>query len=735
MGDIAGALGGAVVSSIFGKKDKNSSAAAAANSAPVQTPQQEQASKTLLPTIENWLTNPPKITIPKPTQTKVTYGNYSGANGMQQPAQQQTSFFGAGIQQPSTQQNASLRPTPYQNAGNATTQQNPQPQQALQSSSAANGFSFNPGQWQANTANTGIQSQIDALQSSYKTEIDSASKIGTRESLESQLELLRQKQQNAVAQGQNQQGNFGPGGGSMNYGKAGQTTSNLSNQYATQIADLESKLNQLNKHEGQVANYQSQINTLKNQLGSDEIYEAGTLNIPAAPTSQATLGTAGTYQPIFADQNAGYQGIDYTGLISQIMNPIQAESAQNNPFGTYQAHDYQSQINKLEQNPNGTYQAQDYQPQISTLTDYQNNLSSNAATKAGEGLNKEFREGYDASYLKDLAASQIDPLKELYQEAVKQSTADFNRRGLSGSGFESLEKYGSNEDSITSKFLKEAGNIQRDIALKGAEAAREDQYRNAQAQNEAISLANNLGQTLSAEQLQRAQTGLNALMQQNSTNESNRQYWDSNQFNRSGAALNANMQQDSANEANRQYWSNDQLNRNEVDYGRAMDQKNLLKTGLDATMTQDNTNEANRQSWVNYNTGLAQTNESNRQQWSDFLNSQNMYDQQQQVNDWTRNLDMMKWLAGREDDLTNRQQATDVSQQQTDYSILQDGINQLLSFINGQAPTASNMQQNYWNAFNAQQQQNAANQTYNQGIANTVAGAINDSDWVKKLFS
>jgi len=769
---IAGPLIGGAVSSIFGKKDKSPSAAGMANSAPIQTPQQAQASNTLLPVLEGWMTKPPQVNAPKPTQTRITYGNSFGGSG----GQQQPSFFGSGGQ-PATQLNGGRGGNTYPGMdffGGAPTQQ---AGQNSQSGFGANGFSFTPGQWQQNTANAEIQSQIDALQGQYQSTIDSAAKVGTRSSLESQLENLRTQQTNwQRQQQQNSNNRLGNVGQSLyNAGFKVYNPYQQADPYASQISGLEAKLNDLNKYEGQTANFQQQISDLRSQLGPDEYYEAGALNIPTAPTASPTLGTTGTYQPIFADPNAGYQGMDYSNLISQIMQPIQANSAQQNAYGTYQQQNYQNMINALGQNPNGayqmknynpqianltknqygTYQEQNYKPQISEITGYQNKLSQSAAEKAAEGLDRQFREGYDSSYLKDLAASQIDPLKELYQEAIRQSTADFNRRGLSGSGFESLEKYGSDDNSLTTRFLKEAANVQRDVALRGAEAAREDQYRNAQMQNEAIGLANNLGQSLSAEQLNRTQTGLNALMQQNATNESNRQYWDANQlnknqaalgatmqqdtfnesnrqywnadqFNRTGAQLDASMQQNDINESNRQYWNEDQLKRNEVDYGRAMDQKGLLKTGLTALMQQDSTNEANRQRWSDFDRQLAQQNEANRMDWASFLNQQQTYDQQQQVADWGRNLDIMKWLVGREDDLTNRQQGFDLDQQKINYDIYQQGINNLMSFINGQAPVANNIQQNYWNAFNAQNQQNAANQNYNQNLANMATGMFNN---------
>jgi hypothetical protein len=761
---LAAPLVGAAVTSIFGKKNKSPSAAAAASAAPTQTPEQKQATETLLPVLEGWMTKPPQVNAQKPTQTRITYGGGSfGSGGNQQTQQpQQSNFFGSGG---SGGFNGPRMPNTYPGMSNPTVgqpqpqQPQPQQQQSQQPASNAGGFAFTPGQWQQNSANAGIQNQLNQLQSQYDQTLGSAAKIGTRESLESQLANLRTQQSQALMQMQNQYnnynrnyrgfGNFGNNG--VNNFSMSQYGQNINSQYNDQIKGLEDQLMQLNQLEGETAKYQTQMESLKGQLGPDEIYQAGELNIPQAPTSQPILGSVGTYQPIFKDPSAGYQGREYNALISQIMNPVNAPSAAQNPYGAFEQLDYSSEINGLRspigtpsatQNPYGTFNNANYGSQIDQLQNYQNDLRQNAADQAGSNLSRELREGYGSDYLKELAASQIDPLKDAYQEAVRQSTADYNRRGLAGSGFESLAKYGAQDDSITSKFLDAAGNVSRDVALRGAEARREDQYRNVSLEDQAIQLANSIGAGMSADQFQRTNAGLNAQMNQDQFNESNRQFWDQNWLNRNQidygrgldqknldqTAINLQMNQDQFNESNRQFWDQNQLNRNQVDYGRELDQKDLLKTGLTATMQQDASNEANRQRWSDYDRQLAQLNEGNRQSWANLLNQQQIFDQQQQVGDWARNLDMMKWLVGREDDLTNRQQGFGLDQQKINYDIFQQGIGNLMSFINGQGPVANNMQQNYWNAFNARNQQNQQNQAYNQGIANMATSAV--SNWL-----
>ena len=100
----------------------------------------------------------------------------------------------------------------------------------------------------------------------------------------------------------------------------------------------------------------------------------------------------------------------------------------------------------------------------------------NKDPEAGHRPN-DLQAGFDASYLQKLAASQIDPLKEAYQEAIRTAGADFNRMGMAGSGFEVGDKFGSQPGSLSTRFLQEAGNVSRDVALRGAEAEREDLFR------------------------------------------------------------------------------------------------------------------------------------------------------------------------------------------------------------------------------------------------------------------
>lgn len=172
-------------------------------------------------------------------------------------------------------------------------------------------------------------------------------------------------------------------------------------------------------------------------------------------------------------------------------------------------------------------------------------------TEIGSAINSDPNAGYKKSglkagfsddYLKTLAESQIDPLNEAYNEAVKSASGDFNRLGLAGSGFEIGGKYGDNPDSITSRYLKEVGDVHRDVALRGAEAAREDRFNIHQIDEDA------------------------------------RRYWTDEDFRRQATnkdylqtMMQTGMQADQQDEANRQWWGNMHNQQFVADDERAMD--------------------------------------------------------------------------------------------------------------------------------------------------------------------
>jgi len=85
--------------------------------------------------------------------------------------------------------------------------------------------------------------------------------------------------------------------------------------------------------------------------------------------------------------------------------------------------------------------------------------------------------GFGDDYLRDLAARGVDPLREAYGYALDKADADANRMNLVGSGFQQADKFGNQPGSITRTFLDRASDVARDVTLRGAEAAREDQFR------------------------------------------------------------------------------------------------------------------------------------------------------------------------------------------------------------------------------------------------------------------
>lgn len=102
------------------------------------------------------------------------------------------------------------------------------------------------------------------------------------------------------------------------------------------------------------------------------------------------------------------------------------------------------------------------------------------------------QEGYDATYLNNLAEGQTKPLTEAYKEAIAASDADFNRRGLRASTMPVGKAFGSQPNSITRNFLNAVGDVERDVNLRGLEAARDDRARNAQMRLQNEQFLNNL---------------------------------------------------------------------------------------------------------------------------------------------------------------------------------------------------------------------------------------------------
>ena len=107
-----------------------------------------------------------------------------------------------------------------------------------------------------------------------------------------------------------------------------------------------------------------------------------------------------------------------------------------------------------------------------------NNMSNTLKTQPQQ---RNIQEGYTVSDLNKMAENGFNTLNEGYQNALNKAAANYNRLGLRGSGFEIADEFGNQSDSITSNYLKNVQQLQNDIATKGLEAAREDRYRNADA--------------------------------------------------------------------------------------------------------------------------------------------------------------------------------------------------------------------------------------------------------------
>ncbi|MBP5468385.1 MAG: hypothetical protein J6Z11_03985 [Candidatus Riflebacteria bacterium] len=94
---------------------------------------------------------------------------------------------------------------------------------------------------------------------------------------------------------------------------------------------------------------------------------------------------------------------------------------------------------------------------------------------------RDLEQGYTVDDLNLMAQNGFNTLGDAYQNALNKAAANYNRLGLRGSGFELADEFGNQTDSITSNYLKNVQQLQNDIATKGLEAAREDTYKNADA--------------------------------------------------------------------------------------------------------------------------------------------------------------------------------------------------------------------------------------------------------------
>lgn len=396
-------------------------------------------------------------------------------------------------------------------------------------------------------------------------------------------------------------------------------------------------------------------NTVTTQAGpTSEIWQPGSLQIADIPVAADTFGSLGNYQA----------NNKYLDPIAQIGRELSGPG-----FGTYNSVDRTPMINRVG--------ADISTPEVSG---YNNALEGTVQNRLTQNMDRSLQEGYGTEYLTTLANQGIAPLREAFQDAINAATADYNARGLAGSGFEYGKKYGTGTDSISRRYMDAVSDLEADIATRGAEAAREDRFRNAGLQDTATNTALGLSQSQSA----------------------------------------------------------NQLNRNQADLGRELQQRNLMESELGLLSNQDQTNEANRQFWtqqmqdtelqnrelqklgVDLGTQSDQMNESNRQWWTNLLSGQQEYDNTQDQQNWLQNLNLNQWLMERDDATAekNRLQALDLQAQNID--LAQEPIQAIMNFINGQNVAANNMQQNYWNGQNTQ----AANEAQNQNDIATLAQGL-----------
>ena len=559
-----------------------------ASKAPTQTPDQAEMSGVVKPYLKDWMTNPPKVTSQDYTPTKITYGG-----GGQSQRQQAPAAFGSGGQFQSQVMDRQSGQQGFAQQGGAPTQN----------------FAYSQGGMGQVTTGSGKN------KSSEKQYI--------------------------------------PGQATIAEAPTGLNTEGMSGGYE-QNNRWNQPINQLGQP---ISNNTSSLNGLISQIGN--AFRTGNGGYRENNSQDANIAQIG--------QGISNNTSELNGLISQIGQSFRAGAN----AGYRENNSQRDAINNLNQNPYGGYSATnnagmidaasqpltDQSRRISAIEapinqpyaqDYSNGLENTVQNRLTSNMDRKLQEGYDASYLKDLAAQGVDPLNDAYKEAIRTAGADFNRMGLGGSGFELGNKYGDQADSITSRYLKSVGDVARSVGIQGAEAARADRFANANLQDSATSQVGSLAQQQGANQLNRLQSDVSRDLQnkdltnqalqltqnqelqnrnlaqqrlanttnQQQTNESNRQFWTGNDQQIRQNQIGLNNQLDQQNEAMRQYWNQNEQNLDQqsraalqnqlaaqqwqTSYGREgeLANKDLLKTQVGLQNQADQQNEANRQYWT-----------------------------------------------------------------------------------------------------------------------------------------
>lgn len=411
-------------------------------------------------------------------------------------------------------------------------------------------------------------------------------------------------------------------------------------------------------------------------------------SIAPAPTYQKTAGTMGSYKP----------GDNWDANLAKIGKTVNKSS-----IGGYQ---------NAQTAPANSPLAKQNQ----AYTGAQNRAVVQNPSYAGFRQSN-LQEGFDDQYLKDLAASQIDPLKEQYEEALRLAGADFNRLGLRGSGFEIGDKYGSQPGSITSRYMQEVGNVARDVALRGAEAEREDRYRQAEMNEARRQNWAGFDTNLAQQNFGNQQAMFDAAGKLVDQDESARQYWSKDELDRDLATrdyqlkqMEAGMQADQQDEANRQWWSNFQQQQLSADDQAMMDRwKSLADLNKWNTERYDDARE--------FDAG-------NDLQWANFQQQQLSADDQAMMDRWKALAGLQQWDAEQAE--SSRQ--FDVNQQlkadELNAGIKNQSVANMINFLNSQNATAAQMQDAYWKSILS------GTNAYNSNVgqqANTAA-------WLRGLF-
>lgn len=620
MGAAGGILSGAAA--LIGATKKSSSPSSYAAAAPTQTEDQKEMSAFIKPYMKDWMTNPPKVSAPQYTPTRINYGGSGGGT------------FGSGgaNQQPSN-----------------------------------GGFSYSSGSWAANPANAEASAKMNDIGSQLSDLRQKAAGYDLT-SLQSQRNSLANT--GAIPFGARHLG----GGSYYVNTQAGDYTWRPQAVNTKAIADIDAKIAEANQINAKIKELEGQQGQVQASMGPEQVYQAGEMNISAVPVGKQLEGQFGSF----------VRNDNWYDPISRLTQ---------NPYGTYNAVDNSGLIDAASQaltDQTGRINSIGAPITQRNALDYNNALEGTVQNRLTSNMDRKLQEGYDASYLKELAAQGIDPLNDAYKEAVRTAGADFNRLGLGGSGFELGNKYGSQADSITSKYLAAVGDVQRSVALRGAEAARADRFANANMQDQALGQLGNLSQ------------------QQNA-----------NQFNRLNADVSRELQ-------------NKDLTKQALSLTRQqdLDRNSLAQQELSNRLAEQQMNEQNRQYWdqsgrsaLSQQIGLGQANdqqnEQNRQFWSQQNQSQREYDNAQAMQNWQANLGVMQWLANRDDEAQkmNIQQQLGLDTQNIGYQ--QDALTNIMNFINGQNASAGMANSNYWQGIN---QANASNLQSQNNIANAVAG-------------